>query len=351
MPSSTSRFERRLPLRALGLAAIALVTLAVAAVYTVRWNPEVRFYRHAVEVKRAWAHSLADFRSMPRYLLAGGSSSAFAIDGLRMLQIHGLHVVNFGLHAGLEAPFLIAIAAQEARPGDTLVLTLEPELLTSTFTSPDLAAQLGITLGDPSLVRASDITGARVSWPSLLLSLRPGAYHAFTLLGKIVLHKPLYRYSAGDIHPSGWQEARDFREFPELKPWSPHLSPEGRQLLAALARWSRTAGVRLTYAMPCCYTQSERRAALRRDNARFLSEVSEFMPVLSDPALGVDPVRAHFADTPWHLVAEAARQRTDFLAGQLKTNVFWTREALAAQAAGESRGPTEPDTPRPTVPD
>jgi hypothetical protein len=130
-----------------------------------------------------------------------------------------------------------------------------------------------------------------------------------------------------------------------------HLSPEARRLFTALARWSQTSGVRLIYALSCCYAEPDHHAVMRRENARFLLEVNEFMPVLADPALGVDPVRTHFADTPWHLVAEAARQRTDFLAGQLKAQAFWTREALAPHPAGGSPEATGPGAPGATLRD
>lgn len=338
MPSSTSPSSRGWPRRALTLLLLAVITLAAAAVYTVRWNPEVRFYRHAVAVKRAWADALTAGTNAPRHLLAGGSSAAFAVDGGRLRSRHGILLANFGLHAGMEAPFLVAIAAREARASDTLIVAMEPELLTSPFTAPDLAAQMGLALGEPRLIHASDITGQSVGWVDSLISMRPGAYHAFTLLGKIALRKPLYRYAPPEVHASGWQEARDFREFPLVQPGQSRLSADGRALLAALARWGKIANVSVIYSLPWSCVEPASTESYRRASAAFLLEVTEFVPVLKDPTLGVHAVREHFADTGWHLTTIGAQARTDALAEQLKRRQFWTVTELTAlaEAAGES---------------
>lgn len=330
MPSSTSPSSRDWPRLALALLLLAVITLAAAAVYTVRWNPEVRFYHHAIAVKRAWASALTAGTNAPRYLLAGGSSAAFAVDGERLRSRYGIPLVNFGLHAGMEAPFLIAIAAREARPGDTLIVAMEPDLLTSPFTAPDLAAQMGLALGEPRLIRASDITGQPVGWVDSVISLRPGAYHAFTLLGKIALRKPLYRYAPPEVHASGWQEAHDFRDFPLVQPGRARLSADGRALLAALARWGKGADVSVICSLPWSCVEPVAADPYRRASAAFLREVLEFVPALKDPTLGVHAVREHFADTGWHLTPAGAQVRTDALAEQLKLRHFWTAAELDA---------------------
>jgi hypothetical protein len=312
---------------------LAVITLAAAGVYTVHWNPEVGFYRHSVAVKRAWAGALATASNAPRYLLAGGSSAAFAVDGERLRTRDGIRLVNFGLHAGMEAPFLLAIAAREARPGDTLIVAMEPELLTSPFTAPDLAAQMGWALNEPRLIGASDITGQPVGWLDSVISLRPGAYHAFTLLGKIALRKPLYRYAPPEVHASGWQEARDFRDFPLIQPGAARLSADGRALLVAAARWGQAAEVSVIYSLPWSCVEPAAVEPYRRASAAFLREVSEFVPVLKDPSLGVYAVREHFADTGWHLTPAGAQVRTDALAGHLKVREFWSPAELDSLAA------------------
>jgi hypothetical protein len=341
MPSSTSPSSRGWPCQAFALLLLALVALGAAALYTVRWNPEVCFYRHAIDVKRAWSARLAAAPApAPRHLLAGGSSAAFSVDGERMLDRHGVRLVNFGLHAGMEAPFLLAIAAREARPGDTLIVAMEPELLTTPFTAPDLAAQMGLALGEPRLIAASDLTGAPVPWVDSLVAMRPGAYHAFTLLGKVLLRKPLYRYAAPEIHASGWQEARDFREFALIQPGAPGLSADGRALLAALVRWAEAREVRVCYALPWACVEPAVLEEFRRTSASFLRDVAALLPVLKDPALGVHAVREHFSDTGWHLTPAGAQVRTDALAAQLAAGEFWSLAELDAWKNGRERSDT-----------
>jgi len=331
MNSPWLRFKAAVPWDALRLLGMALVTLAATAAYTAWLNPEIRLYRHAVRVKLAWAAELEQ-RHGRKVIVCGGSSTAFSIDGERMLRGHGLPTVNFGLHAGMGPLFLVGIAAEAARPGDTVIVALEPDLLIKPFSSPDLGGQIGMALGRPGLVHASNLTGGRVHWVANALSLRPGAYHFLTLLGKIVLRKPLYRYSPEGMTPSGWQRARDFRPFPEEPVPEGHLSPDARKFLVALRHWGETNHVQVAYSLPWCFVRPPQSAAFQRINARFLAEVAEILPVLKDPALGAHPVREHFADTEWHLTAEGAAARSDALAAQIKAGSLWSGRELAELA-------------------
>ncbi|MBM3878616.1 MAG: hypothetical protein FJ387_02700 [Verrucomicrobia bacterium] len=308
------------------------MSLVAAAFYTLRLNPEVRFYCYATGVKRAWIACL-DEQFTNKFILCGGSSAAFAVDGEYLLERHRLPLVNFGLHAGMEPPFLLAIAAKAARSNDTLVLALEPGLLTAPFGSTDLAAQMGMALGEPELIHASNLTGERIHWVENLVSLRPGAYHAFTLLGKLALRRPLYRYAPADVHPSGWQQTRERRAIVEPAPVVGHLSPDGRQLLEAARAWAQAHGVRLVYSLPWCYISPEQAPRLRAANAQFLREVAATVPVLKEPALGAYSQREHFADTEWHLTRAGAVARSEALSAPLLQGATWTDADLATVAA------------------
>jgi len=311
---------------------LALAALVFTAAYTLWVNPEIRFYIHAAQVKRAWADKLHHERGSA-IVVYGASSCAFAIDGERLLEKHGLPVVNFGMHAGMEPLFLTALAVQSSRPGDTLVVAIEPGLLLAPFQSPDLAAQMGMALGEPRLVHASDITGERVHWVANLLSLRPGAYHFFTLLGKVALGKPLYRYAPDDVRPSGWQQTLERRAIHDQEPAPIQgLPADSQRLLSALREWGRTNRVEVVYSLPWGWVSQERREPFKRMNAAFLREVARFLPVLKDPSLGAHPVREHFADTEWHLTEEGAELRTDAFAAELKAQACWSVAELEALA-------------------
>lgn len=311
---------------------MAFATLLATAGYTLWLNPEIRFYVHAAKVKRAWTEKL-HHECGRAIVVYGASSCAFAIDGESMLETHGLPVANFGMHAGMEPLFLTALAVRSTRPGDILVVAIEPGLLLAPFGSPDLAAQMGIALGDPRLVHASDLTGEHVHWMEDILSLRPGAYHLFTLLGKFALGKPLYRYAPDDVRPSGWQQTHERREIRDQEPTSiTELPADSRRLLGALSRWGRTNRVEVVYSLPWGWVSDEKLEQFKRMNAGFLREVARFMPVLKDPLLGAHPVREHFADTEWHLTAEGARLRTEALAAELKARKYWSVAELESLA-------------------
>lgn len=332
MRSSTSPSELPRLRLAPWLAATAVVSLLAAAAYTLWLNPEIRFYRHAAVTKRAWAEGLRTNHSAVT-VVYGASSCAFALDGERLRDRHGLAVANFGLHAGMEPLFLTAFALESTRPGDTLVVALEPPLLRAPFESPDLAAQMGMALGAPRLIHASALTGQRVRWVDNLVSLRPGAYHLFTLAGKILLGRPLYRYAPRDVSPSGWQQTAERRPITPIDAVpATGLSPDARRLLTDLRRWADANHVTVFYAIPWGWTTADHADATRRANARFLRDIADHVPVLHDPTLGVHPVREHFADTEWHLTSEGAVLRTDAFARQLRERRCWTLQELDALA-------------------
>lgn len=327
MASSTLHSDSLVPWRALALLAVALAAWAAGALYTVRFNPELVFFRRADEFKRVWVRELnRDHQS--KVVIFGGSSCGTSVDGERMLQRHGLPVANLGLHAGMGARVIGRYALEQLRPGDTLLVSVEPSLLTGSIKLESLGVQFAFATRNLGLLGSPEL----LEWPSLLLELRPGGYHALTLAGKIALRQPLYRYSLDELHRSGWHEVVARREFdgpPEKN--QPALSPEARRWLASLREVCAGRQVRLAYALPLGYCPDELAAQYRRHIVRFLLEVSELIPVLRDPGFGSDPVRAHFADTPWHPTVEGATWRTDELARQIKAWETWTPDDLKKQ--------------------
>lgn len=73
-------------------------------------------------------HRLAELTPPPRLLLAGGSSLAFSVDSATLESSLGLHVVNLAIHAGLGLSFVLRECEALARPGDRVVLSIEPDM-------------------------------------------------------------------------------------------------------------------------------------------------------------------------------------------------------------------------------
>lgn len=333
MPSSTLHSESRLPAQAARLLLLAVLTWAGGAFYTLRLNPEVRYFAGTDRIKRAWAQKMT-VEHGAKTVLCGGSSCEFSLDGQRLLELHGLPAVNLGRGAGFGASVLVQAALPEVRPGDTLVLALEPGLLTEPLEPPALGVQISFALGHPEWAVAPTVGTSAVSWPSALLALRPGAYHAFTLVGKVLTRRPLYRYRLEDMRPSGFNQTAVRLPITGPAGHTGRLVPEAHRLLAELRQWCQTNQVRLVYSLPWSYTPPAAVTGYQRLNAQFLLQMMDYMPVLRDERLGACTALEWFADTGYHLNAEGSARRTDELAEQLKQWRVWTREELLQRTRG-----------------
>lgn len=321
-----SRFPRQV---AVGLATAVLAWL-VAAGYTVWLNPEVTGFTNAARVKLAWARRMeAQFTN--RVVVFGGSSSTFSVDGKHALRAHNLPIANLAMGAGMGARVLTRFALAEVHRGDTLLMTFEPGLLVADLEITQLGYQFAIAAGKPEYASPSKdlFPEKKLAKRNYLAALRPGGYHFFTLLGKLVRGQPLYRYT-----PAGMDEAGQQRTPVRLPLVTPRgkleLSPAAREWLKALAAWCDQNGVKLLYAFPWTYCPAAQKAEFQAENLRFLAQMLEFMPALRDPRLGAYEVEAHFSDSPYHLNTEGAILRTDELAAALKAGLVWRKGELPA---------------------
>ena len=74
----------------------------------------------------------------PKIIFIGGSSSLFGIDAAEVQKSLGIPALNFGLHAGLRLEDHLANACSVAKPGDIVILCLEPayyDYYTETWTT------------------------------------------------------------------------------------------------------------------------------------------------------------------------------------------------------------------------
>lgn len=69
----------------------------------------------------------------PAVLLVGGSNLLYGVDSKAMTEAIGVPVYNFGLGASIGLELMLELSGSVAKPGDTVVLSLENELL---FTNP-----------------------------------------------------------------------------------------------------------------------------------------------------------------------------------------------------------------------
>jgi hypothetical protein len=305
----------------------AIVAWMGCVFYTLRLNPELKRYAQGAAIKDRWAEKMTREHG-PKVLVYGGSSCAFSIDGERMLDRFNLPTVNYGSAAGMGTAILTESVLGQVRPGDTLIVALEPGLLTEPLDSPALGVQFSFAAHHPEWVIHPVIPVASPNWFQALAALRPGGFHTFTLLGKIVTRKPLMRYQEKDYRPSGWEQTDVRMKITGPPGHGPRLSNDARTFLQALREWSGRHDVRVAYSLPWGYTPPEIESSFQRENADFLLQVNEFIPVLKDTNLGAYTNIEHFADTGWHLDGTGSSLRTDQLGQQIKNWDIWTEEEL-----------------------
>jgi hypothetical protein len=77
----------------------------------------------------------------PKIIFIGGSSTLFGIDAAEVQKSLKIPALNFGLHAGLRLEYLLMNARDAAKPGDIVVLSLEPvyyDFYSKTWTTTNL---------------------------------------------------------------------------------------------------------------------------------------------------------------------------------------------------------------------
>jgi len=327
MASSTSHSNSRFPTRAAALLLTAVVVWGLSIVYTLYGNPEVRNWVMGGKIKIQWAEKMTREHGS-KILVYGGSSCSFSIDGERMLDRFGLPTINFGRGADMGPTVLTESVLDYIRPGDTLIVAIEPGLLTQSFDVPALGVQFSYAMHHPEWVRHPHFGEPRVSWFQALAALRPGGFHTFMVAGRFASGRPLFRYQASDYHASGWEQTEVRVKVTGPADYGTHLSDNARALLRGLSAWCAERHVRIAYSLPWCYTPPDQVKSFQERNIAILLQVNEFIPVLRDAHLGVDTNLEDFADTQFHLVGPAAALRTDEFAGQIKSWELWTATEL-----------------------
>jgi len=168
----------------------------------------------------------------------------------------------------------------------------------------------------------------RIPALSALLALRPGGYHAFLMIGKLIAHNPHYKYRVADASPSGWNHTAACRPLPGKLDEGRVLSDDARRLLRSLRDWADRNQVHVAYSLPWQWTPREAVDRVRKGNAEFLLQISEYFPVLRDPIIGADPRVEDFSDSYWHLNEESSVLRTEELGRQVTNWEIWQPDEL-----------------------
>ncbi len=311
-----------MPRLSLLLLAVALLAIALGVLYSLKLDPEISYWAAASELKLDWVEEM---RRKHGYVIGvvGGSTTTFGIDGEHIHKEYDLPAANLGLHAGMGPDACVGFGFAALKRGDTMILSLEPGMLTKDdgTASTRLGRKLALRLESPEMINWRN--GSPYSTLSPPAQLQPGGYHFITMLGKLVLSKPLYRYSVEDMRPGGLQTTTERRPLAttygvEAEDSKHLLSSDGRTFLEAVRDEADRRGINLAYVLPWNYAPLDFSATRRAGNMKFLNEVQQFVPILDEPQLGVHVVEKDFADSSQHLTAHAAKRRSAQLAKSLK---------------------------------
>jgi hypothetical protein len=312
------------PRLALLLIFIAISAWMIGALYTWFFDPEMKFWTQAAKQKLAWVEEV---RAKHGYVIGvvGGSTTTFGIDAEYIEREHGLPVANLGLHVGMGPEALVGFGLSSLRKGDTLVLSLEPSILTEEYAETfKLGSKLSLILGRPEML-GWDQEVQVLPILKALAALPPGGYHAMTMMGKLAMRMPPYRYSIENLQPGGLQVTAARSNFAAGMDFSspekvPPLSEHGVQLLRSAQSAADERGINLIYVLPWSYWPQETVNERRTTNAALLKTIGRHVPVLVEPSMGAHSELKDFADSGQHLTAKAAAARSSVLAETLKAD-------------------------------
>jgi hypothetical protein len=271
---------------------ITLVLAFPAATYiTITKNPEVRFWETAMTQR---ATDLAEIKlntpKTPTLLFTGGSSCAFSIDPKIIEAICGLNTLNLGLPISTGPRFLLHHALKKATSGDTIIVALEPDLLTyeSEMKPTSLTLALALAENDSNGTVGGDTFHEHLRLKDSLNLVRPGANFTFTYIAKIVSGKG-YRYTNHDLRYRGRIETsvRDPKIPKAGRKQAVKLSQSGRQLLVEYRQAALKKGVNLVYSMPWTLTDETAADHNRQNNKQILASISEVIAIADDGTQGI----------------------------------------------------------------
>src|SRR5436190_13140618 len=197
----------------------------------------------------------------PKLLLVGGSATLFGVSAREIQNQTGFRTINLGTHAGLQTSYILHLAQEAAKPGDTVLLVPEYELYTygkiERATANDLLLDY-IVARDPAFFHS-------------LSPMEKWNVFMFTPTGRLI-HGLKNRFRAP--RPSTGKSIYDFRYINEwgdqthhteaARPPRPDLLPQmkcalgnglpletkGFAKIEALCRWAQANGIRVLATFP-----------------------------------------------------------------------------------------------------
>jgi hypothetical protein len=274
---------------------------------------------------------IADKIARPALFLVGGSATLFGDNAVVIEHETGVPTVNLGTHAALGPAYILYLARRGLRPGDTVLLTMEYELLDWGGTTKNAWADplmLDYLIArDPAYLRSLPLKdqleiALRVPFKRLKDGLK-GWLHPLEIRTPGVVYDARLLDDRGD--QTGHKESLRIVNSPHiLKPITPLVGglsaqPSGMEDIRGFCRWAATNGVRVIAVPPPLAANP---AYAKPPAQQTEACVRKFYQELGVSLLGVQedwlyPVN-EFYDTNYHLTEEAARRHSQRLAERLR---------------------------------
>lgn len=306
--------------RVIVLLLAVLIGIGTTFFYQSTASPEVKFWKKAVNEKFDYLAAMDGDR--PKVVFVGGSSCSFSINVEQLKDEFGIQALNGGLLAGAGRELQLDLGLSVLRPGDTLVLAFEtPDWGSDSGpVNTPMGSKLWLTAIQPKL-NSSSLARIGREPNYQLRDLRVGGYHTATVLLKVAMRRPLYRYALSDIKEGGYLVTTydDGTCRPDTDLHKTILSKPMQEFLAKTSDALRREGIQIAVSLPWRFTSERIAEAQRLQWQGLAKELSKTVTVLPDPNWGVATARADFADTPWHLSEVGATRRTKIVGESLAT--------------------------------
>lgn len=266
---------------------------------------------------------LAATGGQPRFVLAGGSATAFGIDSRQIEDATGRKATNLAIHAGLSLPVIVSEMASAVRPGDLVWVALEFDLF---WSEPMLRNE------NWAVICARPQAAADLRWIPAKTLLDQGPFQFARHVGRGALKRFLDTtsgestiYTRGGFNERGdfvghegkhpVRPLRDMRD--DASPVPEQTRRTSMQLLQRAVQECERKGAEVHILLPPLHADAVR--GLRPRIEAVVADLERLFPgrllgTIDDSAL---PDR-YFYDTVYHLTPEAAAERTRRLLAQVR---------------------------------
>ncbi|MEO1403653.1 MAG: hypothetical protein AAFV72_20745 [Cyanobacteria bacterium J06635_1] len=278
--------------------------------YNVHLGGETRWLKDMYQKKIALAQAV----DQPKILVTGGSGAHYTLNSALIEAQVGRPVINLGIDGPVGLDVILPSVLDQVKPGDTVVLVPEYLLLLDDDGFAERSGPFSIAIGRPGL---GGIPARQMAQDWLMIGV-PSLRGAVKSAMDLVEQGKLTGYYDDPLTPQGdptvdkqrvgawWQQVIK-------KPVTQHSLDRIRQFKAEV----ETRGGTLILSLPWVYAEDSGKTL---DNIQATAEaLGEIAPLLYEAdTFNIQTDFSLFADTHYHLTAEARMLRSQQLADQLQ---------------------------------